>query len=378
MKRIVFVVLALIIAGCASTSPHRSELAGPLRITDSVWGWYQEYLGIIGYAHPGAFAVSIDGEWSYSVRCRTVMCVGGPTYKQEAIAGCEQTSGMECVVFAFGREILVAYEIEKAPVTPAAASSSDSTATVAPEEPPFESPLPDGTIVLSHKVAAMLDSYLNTPAVRTRQKRGYFFVSEDGRSAGSYICPGKCLDHMGGSWAVDAPDMTFRMVRDRAAAICNAGAAAPCTLLFADLDGKRSYRVTDTPVPQPIPVSAESTASAEPEEPPFESPLADGTIVLSHKVSAMLDVYLNTPAVRNHLKRAYFFVSEDGRSGGSYVCPGVCLDHMGGSWAVDAPDMTFQMVRDRAEAQCNAGAQTPCILLYKDLDEKRAFKPLGS
>jgi hypothetical protein len=101
-------------------------------------------------------------------------------------------------------------------------------------------------------------------------------------------------------------------------------------------------------------------------------------IVLSHKVAAMLDSYLNTPAVSTRQKRGYFFVSEDGRSAGSYICPGKCLDHMGGSWAVDAPDMTYQMVRDRAEAQCNASAKTPCILLYKDLDEKRSFKSLGS
>ena len=375
MKRIVLFVLAALLAGCATTPGGQQGSPATLKISENVWSSYQRYLGLIGSTHPGAFAVGVGGNSSYTVWCRDVICAGGPTYKQEALSRCESSNDEDCVIFAFGSEILVAYEVVESPDTESTASSINPISAPAPEEPPFESPLADGTIVLSHKVQAMLDSYLSTPAISTRQKRGYFFVSEDGRSAGSYICPGKCLDHMGGSWAVDAPDMTYQMVRGRAEAACNASAGAPCVLLFVDQDAKRSHRVTDTPLPQPLPISV---ASTEPEEPPFESPLADGTIVLSHKVSAMLDVYLNTPAISNHLKRGYFFVSEDGRSAGSYICPGVCLDHMGGSWAVDAPDMTYQMVRDRAEAQCTASAKTPCILLYKDLNEKRSFKPLGS
>src|SRR6185369_14354321 len=201
MKRIALFVVAALLAGCATAPGGQKNSSDTLRITESVWSSYQRYLGLIGSAHPGAFAVTADGYSSYTVWCSEVVCAGGPTYKQEALSRCRSSNGTECVIFGFGTDILVAYEIVASPVTESVASSSNSVSAPAPEEPPFESPLADGTIVLSHKVAAMLDGYLNTPAISTRKKRGYFFVSEDGRSAGSYVCPGICLDHMGGSWA---------------------------------------------------------------------------------------------------------------------------------------------------------------------------------
>jgi hypothetical protein len=104
-------------------------------------------------------------------------------------------------------------------------------------------PAPDGAIVLSKKVADMLDAYKNAPGVTSGAKRGYFFASLDGKSAGSYVCPGNCSDRSSGSWNADSPDMTYQQIRDKAKKACEAEAATECVLIFSNHSEKQTYRM---------------------------------------------------------------------------------------------------------------------------------------
>ena len=59
--------------------------------------------------------------------------MGGPTYKHDALRACER-DGDDCVVFAYRRDILVDYEVEKATATTtqAPAQTASVTPTVKP------------------------------------------------------------------------------------------------------------------------------------------------------------------------------------------------------------------------------------------------------
>lgn len=82
------------------------------RIDGEVWDDFQGYLKKIGHGNrPGAFAISVDGAYAYWVTCPATQCIGGTTYSHDAIKGCEQESGADCVVFAVRDEIRVQYEI---------------------------------------------------------------------------------------------------------------------------------------------------------------------------------------------------------------------------------------------------------------------------
>lgn len=103
------IMAALALSACANAPA--SNQAGTKSISSGIWGYYQEYLRLIGPNRPGAFAVSEDGFYAFGFYCKGIRCMGGPTYKREALANCRSYAKKDCYVFAFGRDIIVDYKI---------------------------------------------------------------------------------------------------------------------------------------------------------------------------------------------------------------------------------------------------------------------------
>jgi hypothetical protein len=101
-------IAALSVAACAA---KQIQPPSDLVLTNETWGYYQTYLSDISPNRPGAFAVSVDGRSAFYMWCQDVLCMGGPTYKRDAIKGCEKF-GRECLVFAYRDEIIVPYKLE--------------------------------------------------------------------------------------------------------------------------------------------------------------------------------------------------------------------------------------------------------------------------
>ncbi len=108
-----------------------------------------------------------------------------------------------------------------------------------------------------------------------------------------------------------------------------------------------------------------------------QSPLADGTILLSPDVSRKLQDFLGDNRVLSGRKRAYFFVSVDGLASGSFMCPDKCADHTGGGYLSEGSNIAYDDLRRRAEKACKAAAKTECVLLYINLDERRPYRLAG-
>jgi uncharacterized caspase-like protein len=136
--------------------------------------------------------------------------------------------------------------------------------------------------------------------------------------------------------------------------------------------------VTPSPV-APVPTTPTPAALPEPE---FESPLADGTIVLSPKVKAALDEYLaQSHAGQGNSTLGFFYVSVDGRAFGQSICnnPG-----RGGTLlaAPVCPPQRAAVAGDSGKAKaktraaCDARAKTACVLLFAGDSQKNDFKPL--
>jgi hypothetical protein len=84
-----------------------------ISIHPQVWSWYQDYLDKIGGTKKGTFAVAVDGYaagWKY---CPGQRCKPGTTYRDDALQACRQNAepGVECVIFAKDREIVIPYEV---------------------------------------------------------------------------------------------------------------------------------------------------------------------------------------------------------------------------------------------------------------------------
>jgi uncharacterized caspase-like protein len=150
----------------------------------------------------------------------------------------------------------------------------------------------------------------------------------------------------------------------------------------AGLEQKAANRTVPTPTtaaPTPVEVAA-----IEIPEPEFESPLADGTIVLSPKTKAALDQYLaQSHAGQGDSTLAYFYVSVDGRAFGQTVCntlgrggslPGATICPQQAGVASSRGDSS--KVKAKAVAACNAQAKTECVLLFAGDSQKNEFKPL--
>jgi uncharacterized caspase-like protein len=123
---------------------------------------------------------------------------------------------------------------------------------------------------------------------------------------------------------------------------------------------------------------AAAPAAIEP-EPDFESPLADGTIVLSAATAAELDAYLNAIANQGPKTWAYFYVAPNGKAAGSARCKGSGAGNAGGDWPTcpAIEDMQKKMrVKAAAQKQCEAKNQGDCVMLYYGEQKKAEYKAL--
>lgn len=124
MKKLLIAAF-LLLAACATDD----KPVGKITVSNETWGHFQEYLSRIA-SRQGAFAIQKSGYGSYYIWCEDMVCAGGPTYRREALIGCERNGG-DCVIFAFGRDILVPYEVEKAATY---VPNTTTTATLIPTD----------------------------------------------------------------------------------------------------------------------------------------------------------------------------------------------------------------------------------------------------
>jgi len=103
--------ISALLTGCASDSQHQPVAGQKMHLTPSTYAAFQDYQKVIGSSHPGAFAVSQSGRYSFYFYCEDVVCMSGKPYGPEAVKRCEDLSGSPCYVFAYGNEIKVDYEV---------------------------------------------------------------------------------------------------------------------------------------------------------------------------------------------------------------------------------------------------------------------------
>jgi hypothetical protein len=110
MKKLVMVLAAILLAGCASSAGESKAPQGKVTIHNGVWAGYQQYLIAISPNKPGAFAVSVDGNNAFYQICEGIRCRPGISFRTKALQGCERY-GQPCYIFAYRNDILVDYEV---------------------------------------------------------------------------------------------------------------------------------------------------------------------------------------------------------------------------------------------------------------------------
>jgi hypothetical protein len=103
--------IAALLSGCASDSQYQPAAGQKMHLTQSTYAAFQEYQKVIGSSHPGAFAVSQSGRYSFYFYCEDVVCISGKPYGPEAVKRCEGLGGSPCYVFAYGNDVKVDYEV---------------------------------------------------------------------------------------------------------------------------------------------------------------------------------------------------------------------------------------------------------------------------
>jgi hypothetical protein len=115
--------VALAVSGCAQQGTEGAKLAKgeKLKITQEVWGDYQDYVKRGRGLSPdrqGAFGVAIIGDvgaaglstYYYCPRQYDACRPGGPNAITDILDACRREK-VECLIFARNEEILVPYEI---------------------------------------------------------------------------------------------------------------------------------------------------------------------------------------------------------------------------------------------------------------------------
>jgi len=105
MKKLLIPFLFLLSACATDQKP-----AGKITLSRETASSFQQYMSRIGNNQPGAFAVSLNGRNSYYVWCQAIRCMGGPTYKQDALRACEEY-GEDCVILAYRNKAVIAYDV---------------------------------------------------------------------------------------------------------------------------------------------------------------------------------------------------------------------------------------------------------------------------
>jgi hypothetical protein len=104
------ILMFALLAICACTAAPEPKVSGPILIDDHVWSSFQNYLSKVSGGHAGAFAVTLDGHSSYGLICPDLACVHRSQYKRTVLERCRDYGRGDCIVFAFGRDILVDYK----------------------------------------------------------------------------------------------------------------------------------------------------------------------------------------------------------------------------------------------------------------------------
>lgn len=142
----------------------------------------------------------------------------------------------------------------------------------------------------------------------------------------------------------------------------------------AELEAQVASRAVAQAAPAPAAQTAAQTAAVTPDEPAFESPLADGTIVLSPKTKGAVDHYLGYAGGLQVV--AYFAVSKDGRQHGEAGCVSKNGGNVPGMAICGGGDGGRIATRKKAMALCAAQGASECVLLFAGTSEKAAYKPL--
>lgn len=274
------------------------------------------------------------------------------------------------------------------PAPPATApSAAPATAPAAPA-PSFQSPLADGTIVLSPEVAAALDNYLAIDYPVQDYGTGqvaYFAVSHDGLAYGKAVCTSSVAQRCAAD--VGAAPGTSPKMRARKLAVerCKARAKTECVLLFVGRSEQAAFKLLGdmgAPVaaaPTTTAITAEPAAVTAAPEADFQSPLADGTIVLSSSVAAALTRYQADTKTISQKAWAYFFVSPNGKGYGAAKCQGSGGGNAGAGWPpcpmVEDTQKKVLLKRD-AKSRCEATGEGECTMLFYNKQQNAPFKPV--
>lgn len=137
---------------------------------------------------------------------------------------------------------------------------------------------------------------------------------------------------------------------------------------------------TPAAVPEPVMPAQEGQVAALDANREFQSPLPDGTIVLSPAVKVELDAYLAKVATMEtamgSYKWAFFYVSEDGRHAGSYSCRAELAEN-GDCPTTDMNTGSTGQSRERAKRACEMKAGTKCVYLFRADEAKAAYQLLN-
>lgn len=143
---------------------------------------------------------------------------------------------------------------------------------------------------------------------------------------------------------------------------------------MAKLEAQAASRATVAPAPATTTPPAPDALATEPEE-EFESPLADGTVVLSRKVQAALDEYLKIDIASPGYK--YFYVSLNGRQSGQAACeantvatgrfPVCSMNGLGGK--------AKNIIRQEALGECAKEGSSECVMLFAGDSQTTDYKP---
>jgi hypothetical protein len=135
-----------------------------------------------------------------------------------------------------------------ATVEPAPLSEPEAPASKSAAGADIVSPMPDGTIVLSHEVARELDLFLAKVAglepATNGAKVAFFYVSQDGRASGQYTCQAHLLeegDCPRGDIASGSPSQS----RQRALTACEKRSGGECVLLYQAEKKQAEYQTVN-------------------------------------------------------------------------------------------------------------------------------------
>jgi hypothetical protein len=102
--------LLAMLMGCANQELYQPPTGQKVHISQQTYQVFKEYQATIGSTHPGAFAVSKSGRYSWYYYCEENLCQSGISWGQGAIKSCE-AHGEPCYVFAYGNDIKVDYQV---------------------------------------------------------------------------------------------------------------------------------------------------------------------------------------------------------------------------------------------------------------------------